>query len=66
MPRKPKQYEVIAGYSRSGTPNFAVRISGVLGARGYVGATWGDSKVDEREINRLVAQANEVFDRANV
>jgi hypothetical protein len=62
--KKLRQYYVINGYNRTGASAFVVRIVGNSGASGYVCATWGKSKTEEKEIMRLVEQANQAFERS--
>jgi hypothetical protein len=56
----PRKYEIIDGYSRRGDLAFVVRIVGKPDAAGYVCSTWGKSTADEREVRKLVEQANRV------
>jgi hypothetical protein len=66
MQSKPRRYEIIDGFNRMGISAFVVRIVGKADAAGYVCATWGKSKADEREVRKLVEQANRVNDDGSI
>ena len=58
MAKKLKRYEMVHGYSRIGVRTFVIREVGNSKANGCIASSWALTKSEEREILRLIEQAN--------